>query len=424
MIAEYKFKIDWTFIFLMFAPIFYIAGSDLRNAQVYFFQMASFMLVGMMHANKYVGLFLVYAVLQNIFMNITDSGHLFNLFLGAVVYQFIVKCSNPKEIKKYMGVYLGILVLNIIWCARQKLNVDPLFTMMEFQKQQIISEPSGFFGIPAFLGAYSALVTPFCFVLGGMWYPLVLLCAAGVILSKSSFAIVAFSVGVMFFLWFRNRILFWIAGALLLTAGSIYVFKYDMPGGEFFRRTNAWKIIEKESYQKPLFGHGLGDLQRQIFLEVSPSHNNYHPVNPEQIRDVFVYETDKEGKPELRDWVRNNFRLNDMGQLKSRLEEQGMSFQVWKEAHNEFLQTFYELGLGGLLIIALYFADLGKRFWRYGRKSEVLLALAASVLTILVTSLGHFPFHVARLAGPSICVLAFFDFLLIEARRVSESPWD
>jgi len=296
---------------------------------------------------------------------------------------------------------------------------DSLFSMMNFDKQQVISEPSGFFALPAMLGSYSALVTPFCFVLPGA-YPFLALCAVGLFYAKSSFSILAALSGVLFFLWFRKRILFWGVGAVLGLFSLVYVIKYDMPNGEFFRRASLWRVVEKEAYQKPLFGHGLGATSRAVFIETTPSHKVHKIGSDQEFKNAILLES--KDNPALSNWILENPKASQ-GQITVEMQKNGKDFQRWFQVHNEFLQAFYELGFVGVFIIGFYCLDIFKRVRDYGLKNLPILALTASFITILITSLGHFPFQVARLSGAFICLLAFLDLMLIDAKKVTDSKW-
>ena len=420
MIADYRIKIDWTFVFLILCPIFYVFGEDLRSVQASFFQVSIIILVGLMHVNKYLGLFLVWCGFQAVFMTQSDPFTVTNLFFGLIAYQFIVKCSNVSEFKKYFYVFLGILALNILWCVRQKFNIDPIFSIADYDKQQKFSDVSGFFGLPAFLGNYASPLMPLALITGYWGVPFVL---AALFFSKSSFSVISCFGGVLFFLWFRKRLFFWIALLVLGAASLAYVVKYDLPTGEFPRRLKVWKLIEREAFKEPFFGHGAGSFKKNVFVEAMPSHEIYKAENFEMLKRFLVVEAVKKEKKPLATYINTTLNPGNQNEVRKEMQKEGMDYSIWDHAHNEYLQIFYDSGILGILILLFYFKDLYKRFLDYGRKNTAALALMSAVVAILLVSAGHFPSELARLAGPYLCLFAFLELALIHAKKQKEAVW-
>src|SRR3990167_1698977 len=262
-------------------PLFYITNQDLRIVQTSFFQCSVIVLVGLMHVNKYLGFFLIYCAFQSLFVKQGDTSTGTNIVFGLVAYQFIVKCSNVSEFKKYFYALIAVLILNCFWCLRQYYNLDPIFSMVDQNHQKIITEPAGFFSLPAFFGNYAAVLAPISMV---TWYWPIVFVVAGLFLSKSSFSVIAGTSGVLFFLWFRKRIYFWVVLLVLGLASGFYIIKYDLPGGQFNRRLNIWKLVEREAFTKQFFGHGIGSYKNSFFVEVTPSHETYRAADQEWIK--------------------------------------------------------------------------------------------------------------------------------------------
>ena len=67
-----------------------------------------------------------------------------------------------------------------------------------------------------------------------------------------------------------------------------------------------------------------------------------------------------------------------------------------------------------------YGVDLFRRFFSLGlQKNGMALGLASSFIAILIISFGHFPFHVARIAGPFIVIMALFESTIFRAEDVT-----
>lgn len=415
MIREFRLKIDWLLWFIILLPTFYMANKDLRHVQMNFFQIAVMALVGIMHVNRYMGLFLLWCIFQFVFFARTpDQGiALQNVLYGALIYQFIAFFFKKDNIRKYFWAFFGVLALNIIWCFRQYCQVDPIMGNAEPWNLNYFSEYPGLFALPAFLGNYAAAILPLTFALNWFLFPVALV---ALFLSKSTFSVMAALAACLFFFWFRKRIVFW--GILLIGGLSlgVYAIKYDLPTGEFGRRFNCWKIVEKEAFSNQFFGHGIGNFNKFLIMESTPRHEFIATWNPDDVLSFMANQAKLNGKPELAT------KILETKSIDSReLQKNGMDIQQWDQAHNEFLQAFFETGFFGLGLICLFIWDIFKRFFKYGRKNLYALSLASSFIAILIVSFGHFPFHLARLAGPFIVILALLEVALLETASKREA---
>lgn len=407
MTREFKLKIDWLYWFIILLPTFYMINKDLRQVQMNFFQIATMALVGIMHVNKYVGFFLLWCVFQFVFFpRFPDQGlTLQNVLFGALIYQFVVCFYKKDSFRKYFWALSGVLILSILWCVRQYYQMDPIMTQAESWNLNYFTEYPGFFGLPAFLGNYAAAVLPLSFCVSWVLFPFALI---ALFFSKSTFSVFAALLATLFFFWFRKRIVFWV---ILITGGlvfSLYAIKYDLPSGEFGRRLNVWKIVEKEAFKTQFFGHGIGTYKDFYIFE-----SRNHFLSTYDQNDVFQFIVN-EAKAFHKDALAQ--KIIDTKTIDEReLQKNDMNLHRWDMVHNEFLQAFYETGLLGVLIIGLYIFDIFKRFQAHARKNVYAVGLISSFIAILIVSFGHFPFHLARLAGPFVCIMALLEVALLES---------
>lgn len=414
MTKEFTFKIDWLVCFIILLPTFYIYGMDIRFTQMAFFQVLAMVLLGFLHINKWLGGLLIWTLVQGFLIKDTNLhiNHAQNLFYGLFIYQFVSLLAKKDDYKKYYWAFAFVMILNIFWCLRQMYNVDPIFIMADFDKQQIITEPSGFFGLPAFLGNYIGAVLPICMSLTWALVPFVLV---GLFFSKSSFSIVAALVGFMFLMFFKGRK--WFIASLVISSllCGVYIVKYDMPSGQFERRIKAWGQIENKAWDKQFFGHGLGSLKDNLLIEIKPTDNFFFGNDMDVLKKTLVVETYKNDKIDLSRYINNEFEKHSITQIDHEMERHGMGLEIWSEAHNEYLQLFFELGLIGLFLILGFIYDLLRRAFKYGSKDTA--PLVASFLAILVISFGHFPFHLARTAGPLIVLIALLEGSVLSRKK-------
>lgn len=416
MIRKLEFKIDWLFLFLLILPLFYYIGMDTRGPQTEFFQFSIIFLLALMHVNKWFGAFLGWSLFQFLFFKDMpqNSMALNNLFLGAVAYQIIFLFSEKIEVKKYALALYIVLGINLVWCVRQYYQIDPIFQMANQQFQTKFTEYQGFFGLPAFLGNFVAIISPLAFLLTPWLLPF---CVAGIIVSKSTFSALAFLCGVLFYLWFHKRLSFWILLVVGILSFSFYAIKYDYPTGEFSRRLKVWQMVERISFQKPILGHGIGSYESLLIGEVTPDHDLVITKNPEDLRKFIAGYAAHKGHDNAAIEILKENHTADWNKI---LQARGLDFQLWKQAHNDFLEAFHDGGILGLIFIFGYIVDMFKRFFQWGRKDKIATALIGSLIAIIIVANGHFPFHLTRLAGPCLVVMVLLDITLLRLKTAKE----
>lgn len=416
MTREFKFKADWLLWFLILLPTFYIVGKDLRHVQISFFQVAVIVMLGLYHVNKWIGAFLLFSVVQVLtFPEAAEStGIVQNIFMGALLYHFIVKYA--EETRKYYWALFGILALNLVWCIFQVYGIDPIFRMYDFGIQQKITEPCAFFSLPAFLGNYAAVIAPLIMTLNP-W--LVLFVPFALYFAKSTFSVVAAVVAVLFYLWFKKRLAFWIVGAVLIVGAIFYAVKFDAPSGQFGKRFKIWQLVIQHGFQKQFFGYGVGSYgKHHNFVEMEPSGNVAHVTNKRELAYFIVTEpkliADKELIKAVSQIDPNDYKEESFRKL---LVPKGINFKAWDNPHNEFVKVFFDMGLAGIFIVGGYLFSLSRRFLLNYKWNPKLIPLAGAAIAIVIVSFGHFPFYVARLGAIFIAILALFETELIKAEN-------
>lgn len=393
----------------------------MRQMQMNFFQISIFLLVALFHVNRYIGIFLGWATFQFIFFpNIPNQSHMMqNIFLAAILYHFIVKYADLESLKKYLWAFYGVLLLSCFWIALQANQIDPLFTNANQAPHisRFISDYSGFFNLPQIMGNYVAAVMPFAFVLNPLLAGFSII-ALGC--SKSSFAVIAALMASLFFYWFRKRIVFWIILLIFGSAGTFWILKFDLPTGQFERRLNIWGTLLNQSFHKQFLGHGIGAYNSQyVFVEAEATGKTMMVQNNAELLKFLILEAGKIPSPKKENVLNILTKIDpnqgiDLNKLNDLLKQQLFAFQVWAEAHNEFLQAFFEFGLFGVCIIFGYFLNLFRRFFYLDlQKEKIALGLAASTVAIFIVSAAHFPFHIARIAGPYLVILALFETMIL-----------
>lgn len=345
-------------VYLIVSMSFYVPGQMAYIPQENFFQYFSIVFMALSFyvpakrsiSNVWIGLFLLYAVLNTVFLSFTPASRitLLNVFLGCFSLKTIAERVD-LDFKKYGYILLGFVALNIFQMSLQVLNVDPIFTNVHFDKMPQV-DVVGFMGIRFCLGILAAFCLPFVFSISP-WHCIALLPL--LYFSKASTVIAAFFASFMFLMWFKNRKAFLLMALLLGSAFIGYVFFYDAPTGQFSKRFEVWLAGMSVFKMKPWFGLGLGS------------------------------------------WNDSNFVT---------MQENGVP-EKWAWAHNEFLQYLFEQGILGAFILFKYFKNLFSNI-KFDDSGRVVFSL---ILSLSIVSIFHFPFHIGRFAAFSVFILALAE---------------
>lgn len=256
-----------------------------------------------------------------------------------------------------MGVFLGLQAP--AWALSGYLTALLVFGIVEtglgvcqYFKIRVFLDGTnihGTFGHRTGLGIYLALLIPLGF-LSDYGFLLAAVYALGVLLSRSSVAMAAAAAGI---LWVAPRAWFWALPVILAGMGyRMLKIGRDQPGGWKFRhlgdsvfaRRRIWEVTARKSvrsWRQILHGAGHGAFQQQA-----------------------------------RTWVRS---------------EGVQTGEVYNEAHNDYLEAFYEYGLILVGVLAWW-------AYRYGGALGFSDPLTGSLISLGVASLANFPTRVATLA--------------------------
>ena len=302
-------------------------------------------------SNFSAGLLLMYLIAVTLFISLTNEGKssLLNAFFGFVIFKVVAERVDVQDVVKFGRLFMLFCVANIVLLSLQVLNRDPIFSSMNPQNMPEIDKV-GFMGVRFALGCIGALMTPFIYAVSPIW------CIAVVpllIFGKSSTAIAAAVISFMFLLWFDHRRAFWILLALMVPCVIAYPF---MCGHLTMssRRFGVWLAGISLTRIKPWFGQGLGAWNLMNFTTIQAN-----------------------GEP-----------------------------QKWIWAHNEFVQLLFEAGIAGLICL---YAFLKRAFSRLSLYFESNRIAFAALISLLIVSFFHFPFHIGRLAGMGLFILSFVE---------------
>lgn len=409
-----KCNIDLVLLFLFISPIFYfvdftkmdVLNPDIPFQQYQLFIYAVSLITALTIKNKWVGgmiaLSAVHCALQAKF----DKFSCFQLIpiLFAVVFYNTIAIHYKSTIKKIGSVFAIILAMNLAFSAIQFLKQDVYI-------QQTNLQMAGLMLLPCYLGQYAAITAPIIFSLNP-W--LVILPISSVLISKSSFCVIAMFCSFLFYFWNKSRKIF--MGLLFFGLIGCVAFCFvDKKDGQWWRRIHIWKMVMSKAMRSPFIGHGLGSYNKTLWLEFQGgSGTKFYTLNIKEenklvLEKILIEECQKNDT----DWKRlNDIHFRQPGAPFSNLKDifdeirgQGkLSPYNWDQPHNEYIRIFYEFGMVGIAIL-IGFITLFFRAYMVNKN----IALVASFIAILILALVHFPFYLPCLALTIIVILGILE---------------
>jgi len=276
---------------------------------------------------------------------------LYIIVLFAVFYQVLCDHINHRNSVHLLNAICVLTLLQITWMVLEYCGVWWLFTpknklMTPFTN---LTYCVGFLANPNHSGAFLALALPAFFRKRWVWLlPIVLI---GLVMARSSGAMVAGIIGTMVFVWFIAPKKRWLFVSLVLFAGAGLIWKYDLQSIlSINTRLHAWKSVYMVTYWvghwKWLWGWGMG----QFPVSFAPIYQVFIMKNPEAVR--------------------------------------------WSIAHNEFIQLWFEAGLIGLGLVLGYLGHQAIKFLR-AQKTLIMLIAFSGVIIAVVNANVNFLFHIS-----------------------------
>ena len=225
----------------------------------------------------------------------------------------------------------------------------------------------GTLGNPSILGIFLSLCIPFCLSLKNRLGNIATICSFIIIgLTLSLTAYVTSIMAVIFIVFFHNKKVV-ISLFLILAVISVLIVQY-IPKVKFMLNPTGRIEVLKESFdlinRKAITGYGLGSFQYLI------------GGNPEVVK-----------------------RLHN---------------ENWKEAHNEYWQTWLEVGIIGLMLLLIGIFTVFKTFLK--NITEETIYPMASFMVFLFVCLTYFPMRVSPLSYYGVVILGVLTNKIGEAK--------
>jgi len=325
-----------------------------------------------------------------------------NCFLGMMVYMTLIRTLTIDDVKFVINGFLWLVLASIMVLGLQLTGWDPRGAVLINTNTP---PPESLFFQRSAMGMFFANSIPLLATLNVYLAPVLLF---PMLWSQSSGAYLGAGCGLLFFLWFRKRIMFWIilgvfTCVILISLTQPATISETMTGLKI--RIPIWKSLTQSIFQKPI-GHGLDSF-------ASPK------IDGQAIRyNYFV-----NGKHDVATFIKNGDAL---------LPADNKSHEYLKEAimlsngrnigvltlmdhpHNEFLWLGYEVGLHALVILGFILYFIWKRFY-LSKRSVITCASMAVIIAFVAESVFQFPLHLSRIGSLLPFIMAAFYISTEEA---------
>jgi hypothetical protein len=310
-------------------------NESVREVPLFLYTLSALFLVVYFFRRVSKGFFLlgIYLILQTLWWHTFIS---LAVTMWIIIFMALVLLGKELD-SKYNKIIIyaltGLGIIQVCYALIQTWQFDPLFFGFQRAPARFVH---GTLGHHNFLGAYLAMIIPLA--------PLaaIPILVVGLFLSNSLLSFIAAGIGFGFRLWHFSKAvtIYYIVGVITLTTAWFWAKSYD----SFFTRKNTWSLAfgdHDKSGFLILFGNGPGS------------------------------------------WYTNIPTLQ---------KEKGW-IEYFYQAHNEYLQFFYETGFVGILL-------LGYVFWEFRRafRSPAVIALAISCA-------GIYLMHLSYMASTALVIL-------------------
>ena len=347
----------------VFIGITQMVGVDYRQSQEMFYMLMGIILFGLILDNIWLTLFLWISVyLFTLSKFAVGFNYVVNIWLGCTIYYLTKLSFKRKHIDFYLNCVLWLVAINLLMAVLQCFGLDFVFWAKEITAEgatRLIdnNDPSGFMGYKAALGILCAMAIPILGTRGHKWsIPMALTMFVPIYISRASICMVGGIIGLLFVLWYRIDKRIWVSSVVgLALLGGLYVAKVDMPMGHMDTRTNQWKLALRDCTIHPVLGWGI-DSFRNI---------------TEKKKHIYAMNYTQKGNAQ--------------------------HFDYWDNAHNLYIQLWFEWGILGLLCLIGYIRQCVIWFGR-SVKDPNTLAVTSAMLVFYIVSIAQFPMFLARTA--------------------------
>lgn len=365
---------------LLIGTIFLVPnGVEGRVQRVANFDFAVFLALSIFvlaRVNFYLGLLLIY-LSGWIFLGSIPLESLYLILACVLVYIFIYFTDIQKE--WIYNCICVIALLNVFW---QVLQICGVYLLTYPQA----GYESAYVGLMSNVDDTSAFLA-LCLIAfkRRKWKYGILVVLIGIVLTKAMIGVVAVGIiGLTFLRFDKKSLVFLIIGIIAICGFG----KYE--GFNLKSQLNTRGMIWKESaifaIEKP-FGWGLG--QYKYIMSLMKSYNKLSDTSKKVLYEGI---NDKEGFKQIISSINKKrpdyFKKSDNN--------------LWLQAHNEYVEVWFALGIVGLLLALVFIGNHIRTGFKMKDKIPVLGLIAS-----LVTAMAFFTYHIMPLIILTVIYLSF-----------------
>lgn len=361
-------------IALSISPLFIInwlhnTSFPIRAEYLLYFQSITMLFLALSQPNRWVMMFFVWTLISFYLFGFKGNFYLSIIFIGQLwLYILYQAVKSPEKILKAIAIssliVIGSMIAQIIGVLPLTIGSFTIGIPMDAwgnttnSLSLAYSGVSGLIGQPNITGAYLAICLPIFLVYYRWALGLVIV---ALVMTKCNGAMIAGMAGIAFYYLFTakaKQTVLVISLVLILAVGFCFIDKPDYSS----RLIIAKEVICKQmTGWSILTGHGLGSFSRAK-INVSKSGN-------------------------ATSWM--------------------------AQAHNEYIQVYFELGLIGLAIILGFIGSLIIRFTKTFIRTNTVMIISSSLVSLIILSSLSFNFHHALTAMVGLVFLSMADRCLI-----------
>ena len=391
------------FAIFCFLPLIYKQTTDhaadsLRATQESFFQYFAMGLIALFIGNIWLSGFLILNLLLFI-RNGQDIGHsqVLNIFLGCLLFlvsRNFFKQNKFDTIYKYL---LAIVAINLSWMFLQSFRLDPVFsgqTNAGIPMMGPFGDLVGFFGIKMANGIFLTIMLPILastslFLGAALLIPIAMTQSSGVALSVA--------IVVLFYTFFLHKRIFKVLLFLIPIVAGVFIF-LDLKTDPmtFTSRFPVWHSAITQTFKNSnsfcaITGYGP-DSYRNL-----TKFKRFSFVGDEHYQHGLLYDLG-DGKSAFRYYS----PTGDVAKIEALNQKVGETkiaqgqFDLWDSPHSEYVSMFFEYGIIGIFLLMGLLREIYFRF-RSSTKGKELVVVTSCLLVYFITSIVHFPLHLARL---------------------------
>lgn len=387
--AKWLCLICFTILFLPISGIVPIKGSDIWYTQYLTLFLILFFGISLKlwELNRIISVFVFYSTLSTVFLTHMHARSVFVLIQTALcaLAVLIVSKIERRHVNKIFLCVLTLVFLQGVYVVMQYFGLDPFFHSV---KDSLKDDTVGMSGNHNQIGLFFAMTAPLVIY----YCPIFLLITAfGIYCSTTTIAYCALVFSVLYYAFFKFRRYFIGVLCVFVVISGFYLTKVDVFSQQKLdERVRLWTHIvhSVETGQiRPRKGNVIQIVESNKWLGFG--NGSFMMLSPYAQKDIKIAQF-----------------LDVSGEKKE-------FSHVYEHAHNDYFETYFDLGRIGLILLIMFILDLFNKFIR-SKKTKILLISFGCLVSFMICVTFIYGTQTA-LSGSLLTI--FLGIFLGEVRR-------